>query len=436
MNLIYRMIGGLCLAALLPGLTLRGQTVLHSPEEAWAQAQTQLSRVKTAAYQSQDLAADAKISQAGYLPTLRLTGKTDYYPSLPVQLIPGEIFGGQPGSFQEVRFGQPWVMNTGLEFQWPVFQMEKWLDIRASQQAAGQGLINEDLEAERLKISLIQAYYEALFWQDYVPFAEGLGVQAEALYTITQEKFEQGLISRLDLNRSESLRQQIAMQITEARSRRARTLLRLKETMQMPLDAELTLSDSLSGASLLRPVSPGVELDPALRLSLLQTDLAATRLQARKWRAAPTLSLSSSYQFQWQTDNLLKSQNYAAFNYGLVSLSLQWTLYQGGTQRTLQHKAQIQLDQAREQATRTRYELEAQTAQWQSQWQEAADLRPSAAARYDLTARNLALALSRLSEGYSNLDEYFQLYQEHIQAAQASFQNRLNLHVYEQLLQL
>ncbi|MDX1907803.1 MAG: TolC family protein [Bacteroidia bacterium] len=408
---------------------------LTSLEQAWELALANQVSLSLTRAQARDLAADASISQAGWWPAVRVTGQTDYYPSLPVQLIPGEIFGGQPGSFQQVRFGQPWVMSTGVEFQWAIVQAEKWLDTRAAQMSVAQGTLQTDLEADRLRVSLIQAYYEVVFWQDYVPFTEELAVQALALGTVSRQRFEQQQISRLDLVRAEALEEQVRMQMTEARARHARALLRLEEVIGWSEAQPLVVADSLARRNLLRPTMPVAADDPAVRLAQLQAETAAIRLQARTWRAAPSLNLSGRYQFQTQTDDLFDQTQYNSFNYGLVSLGLQWTLFQGGTQRHLVQKQSIQLDQARLRTDQAIRQVDDQTRQWLSHWEEAAAQTDPAEKRLRLAQESLNLALARLTEGYSALDEYFQVYQEYTQAVQACYQNRLNLHVYYELLQ-
>ncbi len=415
---------------------LTSQVALQSLDDAYRLLESQHSKVKLAAAQSEELINEIGIQRAGMWPTVRLNSNADYNLNLPVQLIPAEIFGGPAGTFQRVQFGQPWVLGAGVDIQWPIVQIEKWRDIQSARIAATQGPLREKLELEQLKSTVLQRYYQALFWEAYYPYLTELRSQADSLYRVAEDKKSQSIISAFDLNRVEALRQQIYQQIVDATHQKEIAYLQLKASLQIPEDQDIVITDSLNQMLLTIPPSSDASQRPGVQLAQAQKDWSIAKIEARKAGLYPTLSAVGRYQFQWQSGDLFDGNQYIGFDYGTVGLSLQWQIFSGGMKNRQIEKANIQLKQSQHQYDHTLSEANYQIAQWTSAFNEAQANFEITSRRFELTQSNLELALLRLNEGYSPLDEYFQVYQDYSSAAQAFFQNRLNLHLYHALLQL
>ena len=415
--------------------SLVAQMEIGSLEEAYALLSEQHTRLKSSRLQSEEWEKDLQISKSGLLPSVKVNAMTDYYLNLPVQLIPAEIFGGSPGTFQEVRFGQPWVMSTGVEFQWPLLQLERWKEQQGARILAAQGPVREALEEEQLRMQVLQKYYTVLFWESYIPYAEDLKVQVDLLRQSADDKFGQQLISRFELNRVEALQHQIGQQVIEAAAQREQAMLQLKESLQIDPNLELSVSGALEQPPVYVPQSMPLAQRPGLQLVGLENERLMAGVEAREAGLWPSLSLNSRYQFQWQTNELFNGDNYIGFDFGTVGLALQWNIYSGGMRQRQIEKTKIQSRRGQVKYDETLYELETRQAQWMTSYQEARSVFEMNGQRYELTRQNLDLAFQRLDEGFSVIDEYFQIYQEYNNAAQSYFQNRLNLHIYHALLQ-
>lgn len=415
---------------------LGAQVRLQSLEDAYRILENQHSKVKLAVAQSEELINEIGVQRAGMWPTVRLNSNADYNLNLPVQLIPAEIFGGPAGTFQRVQFGQPWVLGAGIDIQWPIIQLEKWRDIQSARIAATQGPLREKLELEQLKSTVLQRYYQALFWEAYLPYLTELRSQADSLYRVAEDKKSQAIISAFDLNRVEALRQLIYQQIVDATHQKEMAYLQLKASLQIPENQDIIITDSLNQMLSTIPASTNASQRPGVQLAQAQKDWSIAKIETRKAGLYPTLSAFGRYQFQWQSGDLLDGSQYIGFDYGTIGLSLQWQIFSGGLKHRQIEKASIQLKQSQHQYDHALSEASYQIAQWTSAFNEAQANYQITTRRFELTQNNLELALLRLNEGYSPLDEYFQVYQDYSSAAQAFFQNRLNLHLYHALLQL
>jgi outer membrane protein len=379
---------------------------------------------------SREAQKDYSIQAGSFLPKLRATGMADYYPDLPVQIIPAEIFGGTPGSFREVRFGQPWVLSTGIELNWPVWQPDYNANLRAA--SIQREIASEEiaLKREELKRSLIQMYYQILFWEAYLPFLAEQDNQATLLYATVMKRHQEETAGKMELQRAEALSAQIKLQLKEADYQLERALVTLGELLQYPLGEKPRITDKLSTS--MEPSGPqpkNILEDPLIRSSRLRTGLIGQQLRAQQMKFYPSLSVIGRYQFQWQSADLFRSEDYIGFRIGQVGLSASVPIYQGGQTRNAAEKLQLQLNRQNIRTEKQIRDISLRNRQWLLEHHLAAEQFPLAEKQFELTRNNLSLALMRLDEGYSQLEEYFSVYQEHIQAAQTYYQTLLNYKV-------
>ncbi len=383
-------------------------------------------------------AKDIDIQRGGLQPSLRLTGQSDYYPSLPVQLIPGEIFGGPPGSFREVRFGQPWVLGAGLELSVPVLHIEKWLEIRSARQQQVIAQQSVSAEAERIRIQVAQAFRQALFWQAYLQVCTEQETLAASFLQAVDDRAQADLISPLDRNRADRLVQQVHAQRLQTEARLEQSKRDLAYYMGLPGDTELVIGDTLVTADYILRSPPvyTVSRRAQWQLAAEQTRLAILQSASASRNYLPVIQLTGRYNFQWQTGDLFDGSQYIDFRYGLIGLSLQWPIYQGGALHARRERSRLAITRAELRQQSIAQDLQKQLDDWQRLWQEAARQIPPARKQYDLARDNIRIAALRYEEGLSPIDEYFQVYQEYVQSAQQYYQQLLNETLYHTLLSL
>lgn len=88
--------------------------------------------------------------QASWLNTLNpripTTGSWINNTDLPVNFIPGQVFGGPEGSFREITFGQQYISSFTAAPQLDLVNIAKWQDVRAAKAntkvVAAEGIMN------------------------------------------------------------------------------------------------------------------------------------------------------------------------------------------------------------------------------------------------------------------------------------------------------
>lgn len=92
---------------------------------------------------------DQHLATAGYS-SINFTANSEYNLNLPVQLIPSEFFGGQPGTFQEARFGRDWNSTATFDYSQPILHGAKFAQIKASKYAKEEVKFNQENQKQQI----------------------------------------------------------------------------------------------------------------------------------------------------------------------------------------------------------------------------------------------------------------------------------------------
>ena len=120
-----------------------------------------------------------------------------------VSFLPAEAFGGPAGTFKEVTIGQQYVSTFAIMPQFEIFNLSNIAQIKSSK-------INEQLVDNQNKLNEQQLYYKVnsiysnilLFKAQKEIFQENLQI-AENIKKIIDQKFEEGLVRKQDVNEAE-----------------------------------------------------------------------------------------------------------------------------------------------------------------------------------------------------------------------------------------
>lgn len=120
-----------------------------------------------------------------------------------ISFLPAEAFGGPAGTFKEVTIGQQYVSTFAVMPQFEIFNLSNIAQIKSSK-------INEQLVDNQNKLNEQQLYYKVnsiysnilLFKAQKEIFQENLQI-AESIRKIINQKFEEGLVRKQDVNEAE-----------------------------------------------------------------------------------------------------------------------------------------------------------------------------------------------------------------------------------------
>src|SRR5262245_29506535 len=128
-----------------------------------------------------------------------------------------------------------------------VFDAGKIATWRAAQSATDAANADVDAQAEGVAATAAVAYVRAARAEAQVTARVADSALAADLLRIARDQLQAGVGIALDVTRAQSQLAGTRAQLIVARSDRDRAMLELKRAMNMPLDAVVTLSDSLGG---------------------------------------------------------------------------------------------------------------------------------------------------------------------------------------------
>jgi outer membrane protein TolC len=158
----------------------------------------------------------------------------------------GNGSGGDENAFADLPFGQPNAYRLGLSFTQLVYGGGREY---AQQRQARLGRENATLSLgstrAQLALDVAQAYYDAALADRLVTIAEETLAQATRTFDQTKAKRDAGLVSEFEQLRAQVERDNRQSPVVRARATRDVAHLRLKQLLDLPLEAPLQLAAQL-----------------------------------------------------------------------------------------------------------------------------------------------------------------------------------------------
>lgn len=353
-------------------------------------------------------------SKSELLPSLRAYGTWDNYLELPVQLLPSEAVGGEPGTFTEIRFGTQYQINLGLEATMPLINPELWNRVKTERLRLE--LTKEDISGKEQAWmeQLAKSYYLLLLHQESLDLVTDRFILSDSIYRLAKLKFAVGEMEPLPYHRLEAsalaAQNQVYLQEKQVKSA-MNTLIRLSGWDQSTvLEFQERLNQPLEKNS---TASYDFQQLPEWKKAQQQVSLNEQLLRGTRSSYLPTLSASGKFS-QQTLANQFNLSDASSFEVGIWGLSLEWNLFQGGRQRLKTKSAALDLQLSQKQLEVTA----------QSMMQEKLDLEAEISQNQHLIAgfqpllsvyeANYRLAGIQWIEGLIPVDELLQVENEWI----------------------
>ena len=213
--------------------------------------------------------------------------------------------GGNPfSSFGSLGFGAKNQYNLGLSFSQNIFAGGR---ISAQNDVANAGRRSAEIElgAQRaqLRLDVTQAYFDAVLADRLVALAESSSVQTENVLRQTRLARTVGNVSEFELLRAQVSSANQRPIVIQRQSDREVAYLRLKQLLNLPLDAPLQLTTAVDDSAAVNAAlaSVGINADTAaidratVRQAAEAIDAQRGLLKVAKAQRFPTLALTSQY---------------------------------------------------------------------------------------------------------------------------------------------
>ncbi len=274
-------------------------------EETIAYAIENNNNLETARIDQEIIQAQISEVKGRALPQINgSAGFTDNF-SLQEQILPAEIFGGEPGTTLAVAFGNQYQYTAGVNVQQQLLNFQLFNSIRSTAALAELRNLQTLVTTQDLIVNVIQTYVQIQVFEKQVELLQQNYDRTDNLIDLSQAKYREGIIKKLDLNQLMVNRSNLKTQIEDAQFGENQQERLLKVLLQIPMSTDVVLIEKLEdraayalGTELLLDENLEYQqLDKSVELSIIDQKLI-------KAEYLPTLSASFGYNYLGQSNEL------------------------------------------------------------------------------------------------------------------------------------
>lgn len=296
----------------------------------------------------------------------QINGSISYQNNFEIQksLIPAEIFGGQPGTFQEVAFGTKHNATGNLSLTQLLFDGSYIVALQASKtylQFYENSKKKTDIEVREM---IINSYGSVLLADESVQILQKNKKVLEKTLFDTDQTFKNGLIEEENVEQLKITLASVNNNLNYVTRLKDISLKMLKVNLGIEIEDELTLTDKLDDLT-----------QKNLDLALKSTDFNATNninyvitknfveqrnleMKLEKSKALPSLSAGINFGYNSFGDKFTffnSDQKY--FNYSNLGITLNVPIFSSFARSARTQQAQIALEKAKTDLTETEQKL-------------------------------------------------------------------------------
>ena len=271
-------------------------------------------------------AIQKKVYLASRLPKLTATGDYRYNAIIAGQVVPGQIFGGAPGTYSTVQFGVPYNLSNSIQLTQILYNPQlnygfAALDINQKIVAAQERLMQQDIKQQ-----VSSTYFNLQAIVKQLEFVESNIANLTKLIANLQKSYELGLVIETEVDKLKISR--LTLLNTKLSTEATRTQLSslLKILIGVNSDGALSLvSDEMMENTIL--VDQNNINHPELELMAAQKQMNAEERKGTKMAYLPSLSFYASYNYAY---NIKPKDDFrTGINSAFLGLHLDWTLFDG-----------------------------------------------------------------------------------------------------------
>ncbi|MDJ1500225.1 TolC family protein [Xanthocytophaga agilis] len=343
------------------------------------------SKLKISRYDEEIAQQQVRQIRGRGLPQANINGTFEDRLKVPLLVIPGagSLLGGDTtgtgsgsnnGNNADGK-GIPlgYQFNTTLtgEVTQMIFDPSFWVGLKAAKYSGELYLQNTQQASEQVAYSVADAYYQVIVAQKQLQLLHSNLTNTQATLSSTELQFKNGVAKQVDVNRLRVNASNLESQIRQAELTLLQSLNSLKFQMGMPLNQQITLSDTtltFNESDALSSDAPENYIENRIDYRILQTNLALQELDRRNISTGyfPTLTAFANYGYTGQGPNLglFKTAGNGWVDYTTASIGLRLRIpIFDGLQRSAQvQQSRIKARQIEENITLTRQNINLEVA--------------------------------------------------------------------------
>ncbi len=182
----------------------------------------------------------------------QISGAISYQNQLkqPISLIPAEFFGGEPGTFQPITFGQPQQATATATLTQQIFDGSYIVGVQATKTFLRYSANNKEKTDLEVRKAVVEAYGNVLLANESVIILEKNLATLEKNLFETTKIFENGLGDEESVEQLQITLSSVDNQLKNAVRLKEITLQMLNLMMGIPIDSPTQLTENLDDLTL------------------------------------------------------------------------------------------------------------------------------------------------------------------------------------------
>ncbi len=310
----------------------------------------------------------------------------------PVSLVPAEFFGGQPGEFQAIVFGQPQQASATATVRQQIFDGSYIVGVQATKAFLSYSRNNKEKTQQEVRKAVVEAYGNVLLAKESVTILQkNLDALQSNLYE-TQKLFENGLVEEENVEQLQITYSTVESQLKNAQRLQKITLQMLNLVMGLPIEDETQLKEDLNDLAQAYVDPTAIDTPFSIENNVdykLVNNLNEQRyfeLKLAKSRALPTLNAFANYGTAAFSDSFtFLNGDQQWFDSSILGFDLSIPIFSSLKRSASTQRAKIALEKAKTQLTETQESIRLQLEKAKSDYLLAIE-------QYATTQQNLNLA--------------------------------------------
>ena len=366
----------------------------------------------------------------------QVKASADYSKSLdiPVSLLPAEFFGGNPGEYAPVKFGQTYASSATINVDQKIFDGSYIVGLGAAKVFVQLSQNTKAKSEIEVKDAVAQAYYNVLVARENFKTIEENVAITKKTHFETKAYYENGFREELDVDQVMLMLKRSENQLSDAKRAISNALIMLKFTMGYDIDSKIELKNNLDGIitplRITKTKAKDLDLENHIDYKIINTQLQAQKLIIKNEQAGylPNLSAFYNYGKNTSTDvsNVYKS-NVPWFKSSMIGLKVSMPIFTGFNRRSKIQQEKINYKKIEDQKYNTEQNLKKDLSISHNTLVNAKENYENDLKGLEIAKRIYERTLIKFNEGVSTSTELSNNEEQYLNSHTAYIKSTLNL---------
>ena len=327
------------------------------------------------------------VTAAAY-PSITANVGTTYYIDIPTSLIPGQIFGGAPGSYIPVQFGTKYTTTAGVQLQQLLFDGQVFVGLQARAASMQWKQKEYEVTEEAIIVNVNKIYYQLVVSKSQIELLDANIARAEKLKHDVNEMYKNGFSERLDVDKIDVTLSNLKTEKSKINNTIEVGYIGLKTLIGMPAKDTLILTDKITDEDIkANALVDSANYNDRKDYQYLQLVKKLGEYNIKRYQLSylPTISLHGSYSKQAQRNKYTFFEKGDWFTTSYVGLNIAVPIFSGFGKDAKVKQTKLELQQVENNLGNLRLTIDGETEQAKLKYKSAIET-------IDAQKRNMLLA--------------------------------------------